>query len=81
MSKKLSKFKEITGEVITDEPSELENQSHKTNHKVSLASQYKEKLSEMTLEDLQSLASELGLIPLDNRDALIKSIKKEFRKS
>lgn len=79
MSKKsLANLKQIRGDVITDEPSKLEFKQD--SHKVSLAAKYEDKLSELELDDLQELAGDLGIALTDNRDSLIKAIKREFKK-
>ena len=80
MSRKLKKFIEVRGDIIAEEPGQLEQLSKQNSHKISLATQYEDKLSEMDLDDLQSLASELNLALTDNRDSLIKAIRKEFKK-
>lgn len=80
MKNKLKAFKQTHGAIIAEEPTVLDNMNKQLSHRISLAAQYEDKLSKMELEDLQNLASEMGLVPLDNRDVLIKSIKKEFKK-
>jgi len=78
--KSLKNLKQITGEIIGEELTELDKINKIPSHKVSLAAKYEDKLNLMEIDDLKSLASEMGLIPIDNRDSLIKSIKKEFKK-
>lgn len=82
MSKKnkLSDLRQTTGQIISEEVTELDRINKKPSHKISLAAKYEDQLSEMDLDDLQELAGNLGLVPLDNRDSLIKSIRKEFKK-
>ncbi len=50
------------------------------SHKTSLAAKYQDKLGSLTLEELKEIAAECGLLPVDNRDLLIKSLRKEFKK-
>lgn len=81
MSKKsLKNLKSITGQIVTENLTELEKSNRIQAHKVSLAYQYEDKLGRMELSDLQVLASDMGIVPIDNRDSLIKLIKKEFKK-
>lgn len=78
--KSLKNFKQTIGQIITEDITELDRINKRPSHKISLAAKYEDKLSEMDLDDLQELAGNLGLIPIDNRDSLIKLIKKEFKK-
>ena len=84
MSKKLLKnLHQTHGAIITDEFTELDklSQSKKGSRKISLAAKYEDKIGDMTLEELQDLAAEMGLVPVDNRNSLIRAIKKEFKKN
>ena len=81
MSKKsLKNLKSVRGDVITEELGELDKLSKQESHKISLAAKYEDQLSKMDLDDLQQLAGELNIALTDNRDALIKAIRKEFKK-
>jgi hypothetical protein len=81
MSKKLklSQLHQSRGDIITDEPSNLDTLNKSQSHKISLAAQYLEKLSTLDLDDLQNLALELGIAGTDNRDSLIKAIKRALK--
>lgn len=78
--KSLKNFKQTIGQIITEDITELDKLTKQESHKISLASKYEDKIGSMDLESLKDLAEELGLIPIDNRDSLIKLIKKEFKK-
>jgi hypothetical protein len=81
MSKKSFKsLKESRGDIINDNIGQLEQLSKTDSHKISLAAQYEDKLSNLELEDLKELARELGIALGDNREILIKAIRKEFKK-
>jgi hypothetical protein len=41
---------------------------------------YQERLDEMNMSDLQSHASRVGIIPIDNRSMLRERLMREFRK-
>lgn len=71
------KILQCHADMINEENIFDDNKLHKCC-KLNLA-QYEKKMGQMSLEELQSLAQELGLIPIDNRDLLIKSIKREFK--
>ncbi len=71
----------LHGQLINDEPSKLELSCSSGRKNLSLAKKYENKLNSLTLEELQDLAEEVGLIPIDNRDFLIKSLKKELKES
>lgn len=77
---KLNQFSQTHGAIITDELTDLDKINKKPSHQISLAAKYEDQLSEMDLDDLKELARQLNIIPLDNKDVLIKSIKKEFKK-
>ncbi len=79
--KSLKSLKQSTGQIASENISSLDTIFGRgESHKISLASQYEDKLSLMELEDLKDLAGQLNIIPIDNRDSLIKLIKKEFKK-
>ena len=59
---------------------ELDNLFDNKNHKTSLAAEYESKLKDMSLEDLKAFAEDLGLLPIDNKNLLVKTIKKELKK-
>jgi len=81
MSKKSFKhLKQTHGAIISDVPSVFDVLTKEESHRISLAAQFQEKLGNMTLEELHVLAEDMGIIPIDNRDLLIKTIKKEFKK-
>ncbi len=42
--------------------------------------EYKGQLDEMTKTDIRAHAMKLGLVPVDNRDLLVKTLLKEFNK-
>lgn len=78
---KNKKIKATHGALLVDEQnSVLEDVFTKSNHRISLAEKYKDKLGNMSLEELQELALEIGIMPIDNRDLLIKSLKRELKK-
>jgi len=82
MSKKsLKNLHQAHGKIVSEEITGLDQIFNKeSSYKTSLAAKYQDKIGSMTLEELKDIAGELGVIPVDNRDSLIKMIRKEFKK-
>ena len=73
---------QIHGCLDTHKESELNNLFNSIDKRnESLASQYRDKLKTLTLTELQTIAEEIGIIPINNKELLIKNINKEFKNS
>jgi hypothetical protein len=76
---KLKNLKQAHGKIEDSDEDIMEDSFSKKQRKFDLL-QYKQKLNSLSLEELKALSSENGLIPIDNKDDLIKSLVKFFKK-
>ena len=77
---KLKNLKQSHGKIEDSEEDLVENSFSKKQKKFNL-SEYKNKLNSLSDEELKALAYENGIIPVDNQDALIKSLVKKFKEA
>lgn len=75
----MKKLKQTHGAILNEEDDVINSFKPRPKNKFNVAHKFKEKLGSMTLDELQSIAEEMNIIPIDNRDLLIASIKKELK--
>ena len=82
-AKKTKKMQQTHGKVETFQPTTLDQVwgddgtgKYSTNNE----NQYVEQLKDMTRVDVQAHATQIGLIPVQNRDVLEQRLLREFRK-
>lgn len=72
----MKKIKQTHGAIINEDNKSKIHECF-ANEEINIADKNLDKLS---LEELQSMADKLGLMPVDNRNILIRSIKNALKK-
>jgi len=83
MKKKLNNMTQTHGKVENFEYKSIDQifgENGSSKYKTLNLEKYTEYLHELNKSDLQSHAIKVGLLPMDNRDTLIKRLTKEFIK-
>lgn len=71
------------GKVETTKPSTLDQvwgDDGSGKYTTAEVGEYREQLSEMSRADIQTHATKLGVVPVENRDMLVKRLVKEFER-
>jgi hypothetical protein len=79
----MKKLTQVDGKQETYQPTTLDQiwgDSGLGLYKTLDASDYQSQLNEMSKADLQAHSIQIGIIPVDNRDVLIKKLMKEFNR-
>ena len=82
-SKKINKINQLHGKEETFEPTMLDQvwgETGLTKYGTMDEKAYKSHLNGLARSDLQMHASEVGIVPVDNRDRLEKTLMSEFKK-
>lgn len=75
----MKNIKQTHGAFISDEDSLLDEIFNiKENKKTAKASKSHYDLESLSLSELQDMAREIGIVPVDNKKLLIKSLRKEL---
>ena len=83
MSNKLNKIKQVHGKQETYEVNSLDQVWGDTGiskYGTFDAEEYRTQLSEMSKADLRAHATKVGIVPVDNRELLTKSLMREFNR-
>lgn len=81
--RKITELKQTHGKVEGSKPTTLDQiwgDTGLSKYKTLVETEYLERLNEMSRTDLQTHATSLGIIPVENREILTGRLVKEFRK-